>query len=112
MKRFQGFYGGPLDGRVEYYPAVGSFPDRVLVAFQTGPPTFPPPDDPTTEAAVGYTVGVYLLASVSRHHGEDLALYRWKRQTGDRPTTRRVPGVAELQRLTKIMATHPDLTGR
>jgi hypothetical protein len=113
MKRFQAFHGGPKDGHLEYYRAVGPFPAQVLTVF--APPAAYSQGDPDPHAPAGYTTGVYLLAGAaqSQRHGGMVATYRWQRQ---RPAAHRPARpdltVAELHQLTKALADHPDLHRR
>jgi hypothetical protein len=110
MKRFQSFYAGPRDGDLDHYPAAGQFPAEVLVPVPAAPLIWTPEDQPIIPSL--FVAGTYLLTCVCRHHGATIALYRWKRQTGDQSRACRDLTVAELQRLTQIMATHPDLASR
>jgi hypothetical protein len=105
MKRFREFQGGPQDGALEYCETTGLLPAHIPGPTPTGPVTRTAPDDPTAPSVTG----TYLLASMRQHHGAWVAVYRWKRQTGDRPTHRAALTTADLQRLTKTLSDHPDL---
>jgi hypothetical protein len=110
VKRFQTFYAGPWDGKVDYVPAIGSFSAQVLVPMECGPVSWLPSDDQGVSLAA-FTTGTYLLSRVCRHAGGVTAVYRWQREPGALPVLRRELTTAQLQQLTKDLAHHPDLKG-
>lgn len=113
VRRYVVFRGGPKDGAIAPHPTAEPFPYTLQFPVFLRPVVWP---DPHPDLGPQFGLCIYRLSGETqfrdKHGGGIVGTYEWRppRPAGDRPPMGE-PTVAELARLTRAMAQHPDLKG-